>query len=143
LQRIICRGEITISLRTGRFREAARAAREIKVGADRIMAAIEQGISGPEIEARVRAWVARSAMAYDGVLASRDGLTSTLTPAEVEVMGLTQARELDALFKMIHVDRNAETRRTLNRVAAGIDSSDAATDALLAMAISEIGLERH
>ena len=65
LRKAAGKSEMTLSLKTGRFDSAVRAARTIRTGLDSIMVASDQGATHVDIERRVRAWIGRSALDYD------------------------------------------------------------------------------
>jgi integrase len=140
LRSILKRAEVTVSLRTGRFAFAARAARAIKVGLDAIMSAVEQGLPTSEIERRVRAWIADLALEYGAQLAASDGLSGLLTAQETEGMGPDQATEIDRLLKLALITEAEPAKRALVQAASGTVVRGPAIDRLVAAAAAQMKL---
>ena len=143
LRSIVKRSEVVISLRTGRFALALRSAREIRVGLDRIVTAMEQGLSLGEVERRVRAWIARLTIEFQTKIVENDGLSGLLSANETEAMGAEQATEIDWLLNSTVVEHSENAKRTLVRAATGITrKDDPVIEALVAAAANgtKVGL---
>lgn len=140
LRPFLNQSEVIISLRTGRFEHALRKARAHRSELDRIMSAIEQGMSQEEIEKRVRAWVATLALDYDRILALNDGLTDIFTDQEREAMGLEQSQEMDALAKFLIGNETRKAGEVLSRIVAGLDKGPEAAGLLATACVEQLGL---
>ena len=116
------RSEMTMRLGTGRFDSAVRAARAIRTGLDSIMGAADQGASYLDIERRVRAWMAHSALDYETRIALNDGLSGSFSDEEVQTMGPDVAAGMDCLCRFVGMMDREPARSTAVRVAAGLIS---------------------
>jgi integrase len=140
LQPFLNKREIVVSLRTGRFDAAVRAARISRIGLDRIMEAVDQKLSQVEIERRVRVWVAQLALEREHQLALNNGLTGGLMSAEVASLGPAGAAHIDTMFKVVDDDLLEEASRILARAMAGISADHPLIEELVATASHQMGL---
>jgi integrase len=143
LQSVFNRREFVLSLRTGRFASALRAARSIRVGLDQIMSALESGQSPAAIERAIRGWVSQVAQDYDCVLAVNDGALKLLSQAEAEAMGEEDAGELEALFQFAHATMLEEAAAGFKKAVTTPPPAkvSAAIDRVARQAASDTGLD--
>jgi len=134
------RGEMTVSLRTGRFDSAVRAARAIRTGLDSVMEAADQGASYVDIERRVRAWIGRSPLDYETKIAINDGLSGSFSAEEAQTMGADATAEMDCLFRFVGMMDREVAKSAAVRAAAGL-ISDPKLDGLVEALAQDIGFE--
>ncbi len=134
------RSEMTVSLRTGRFDSAVRAARAIRTGLDSVMEAADQGASYVDIERRVRAWMGRSALDYETKIAINDGLSGSFSADEARTMGPDATAEMDCLFRFVGMMDREVAKSAAVRAAAGL-ISDPKLDGLVETLAQDIGFE--
>ncbi len=140
LHKVAGRSEMTVSLKTGRFASAVRAARAIRTELDRIVDAADHGASYADIERRVRAWMGRSALDYEAKIALNDGLSGAFSADEVRTMGPDVAAEMDSLVRFTGlVDRDASKVAAV-RAAAGL-ISDPKIDGLVQALARDMGFD--
>lgn len=134
------RSEMTVSLKTGRFDSAVRAARAIRTELDRIVDAVDHGASYADIERRVRAWMGRSALEYEAKTALNDGLSGAFSADEARTMGADITGEMDCLVRFVGmVDRHASKAAAV-RAAAGL-ISDPKIDGLVQALARDMGFD--
>lgn len=134
------KAEVVLSLRTGRFADAARAAREIRVGLDRIMSSLDNGLAPAEIEERVRAWIAGLAIEFGQQMAAHDGLSGIMMEQEIDMMGPEQGTEVDMLMKFVVAMELEKAKTALTRAAASVPSSPV-IERLVSVAARQMRLE--
>ncbi|WP_165359577.1 site-specific integrase [Lichenibacterium minor] len=140
LRKAVGKSEMTVSLRTGRFDSAIRAARTIRTGLDSIMEAADQGASYAEIERRVRAWMSRSALDYEARIALNDGLSGAFSADEARTMGPEVTAEMDGLFRFVGMTGRDAAKSAAVRAAAGL-ISDPKLDGLVQALARDMGFD--
>ena len=131
---------MTVSLGTGRFEAAVRAARTIRTGLDSIMEAADQGSSYADIERRVRAWMGRSALDYEAKIALNDGLSGAFSADEARTMGPDVTSEMDGLLRFVGMVDRGEAKTAAVRAAAGL-ISDPKIDGLVHSLAHDMGFD--
>ena len=134
------RSEMTVSLRTGRFGSAIRAARAIRTELDRIVDAADHGASYADIERRVRAWMGRSALDYETKIALNDGLSGAFSADEAQTMGPGITAEMDGLVRFVGMADRGEAKTAAVRAAAGL-ISDPRIDGLVQALARDMGFD--
>ncbi len=134
------RSEMTLSLKTGRFSSAVRAARAIRTELDRIVDAADHGASYADIERRVRAWMGRSALDYEARMALNDGLSEAFSADEARTMGPDVTTEMDCFFRFVSMTGRDEAKFAAVRAAAGL-TSDPKVDGLVQALAQDIGFD--
>ena len=140
LRKVAGKSEMTVSLGTGRFESAVRAARIIRTGLDSIMEAADQGASYADIERRVRAWMARSALDYETKIALNDGLSGAFSADEAQTMGPDVTAEMDCLVRFVGMADRGEAKTAAVRAAAGL-IFDSKIDGLIQALARDMGFD--